>query len=70
LEQALAAVGTFFAGIEIVENRYGELTELGTPTLVADQMYHCAAVIGRSAKILRALSLIMMTKVRFLGSVM
>ncbi|HEX4365816.1 MAG TPA: hypothetical protein VH023_03255 [Rhodopila sp.] len=46
LEQALAAVGGFFAGIEIVENRYGDLTELGTPTLVADQMYHCAAVIG------------------------
>ena len=46
LEQALAAVGDFFAGIEIVENRYGDLKELGTPTLVADQMYHCAAVIG------------------------
>jgi 2-keto-4-pentenoate hydratase len=46
LDQALAAVGEFFAGIEIVENRYGDLTKLGTPTLVADQMYHCAAVIG------------------------
>jgi 2-keto-4-pentenoate hydratase len=46
LEQARAAVGTFFAGVEIVENRYGDLTALGTPTLVADQMYHCAAVIG------------------------
>ncbi|MDB5403750.1 MAG: hypothetical protein JWQ55_5768 [Rhodopila sp.] len=46
LEQALAAVGDFFAGIEIVENRYGDLKALGTPTLVADQMYHCAAVIG------------------------
>jgi 2-keto-4-pentenoate hydratase len=46
LEQALEAVGTFFAGIEIVENRYGDLKQLGTPTLLADQMYHCAAVIG------------------------
>jgi 2-keto-4-pentenoate hydratase len=46
LEQALAAVGEFFAGVEIVENRYGDLKDLGTPTLVADQMYHCAAVIG------------------------
>lgn len=45
-QQALAAVGEFFAGIEIVENRYGDLKELGTPTLLADQMYHCAAVIG------------------------
>jgi 2-keto-4-pentenoate hydratase len=46
LQQALAAVGSFFAGIEIVENRYGDLKALGTPTLLADQMYHCAAVIG------------------------
>jgi 2-keto-4-pentenoate hydratase len=46
LAQALAAVGDFFAAIEIVENRYGDLAELGTPTLRADQMYHCAAVIG------------------------
>jgi 2-keto-4-pentenoate hydratase len=46
LEQALAAVGEFFAGIEIVENRYGDLKDLGTPTLLADQMYHAAAVIG------------------------
>ncbi len=46
LEQALAAAGEFFAGVEIVENRYGDLKDLGTPTLVADQMYHCAAVIG------------------------
>lgn len=46
LDQALAAVGEFFAGVEIVENRYGDLQRLGTPTLLADQMYHCAAVIG------------------------
>jgi len=45
-EQALAAVGDFTAGIEIVENRYGELRQLGTPTLTADQMYHAAAVVG------------------------
>ncbi len=44
--QALAAIGDFVAGIEIVENRYGDVRELGTPTLVADQMYHAAAVIG------------------------
>lgn len=46
LDQAVAAVGDFFAAIEIVENRYGDLKELGTPTLLADQMYHAAAVIG------------------------
>ena len=48
LAQATAAVGTFFAAMEIVENRYGDLKELGTPTLLADQMYHCAAVIGEA----------------------
>ncbi len=46
LEQALAAVGDFVAGIEIVENRYGDVKELGAPMLLADQMYHAAAVIG------------------------
>jgi 2-keto-4-pentenoate hydratase len=51
LDQALAAVGDFFAGIEIVENRYGDLKELGTPTLVADQMYHAAAVIGEPSAV-------------------
>ena len=45
-EQALAAVGGFFAGIEIVENRYGDLKALGSPTLVADRMYHAAAIVG------------------------
>jgi len=45
-EQAAAAVGEFIAGIEIVENRYDDLKTLGTPTLVADQMYHAAAVVG------------------------
>ena len=45
-EQVAAAGGDFIAGIELVENRYGDLQTLGTPTLVADQMYHAAAVIG------------------------
>src|SRR3984957_12576498 len=51
LDQAIAAVGDFVAGIEIVENRYGDLKALGTPTLVADQMYHAAAVIGDQGKV-------------------
>jgi len=29
-----------------VENRYGDLKQLGTPTLIADQVFHAAAVIG------------------------
>ena len=46
LEQAAAAVGEFTCGIEVVENRYDDLKTLGTPTLIADQVYHCAAVLG------------------------
>ncbi len=45
-KQAADAVGDLFAAIEIVENRYGELTALGTPTLIADQVFHAAAVLG------------------------
>ena len=41
-----SAVGEFVAGIEIVENRYDDLKALGTPTLIADQVYHVAAVLG------------------------
>jgi 2-keto-4-pentenoate hydratase len=45
-EMVAAAVGEFVAGIEIVENRYDDLKTLGTPTLLADQVYHVAAVLG------------------------
>ncbi len=47
-EAAGEAVGAFVAGIELVENRYDDLKTLGTPSLMADQMYHAAAVVGRS----------------------
>jgi 2-keto-4-pentenoate hydratase len=45
-EQAAAAVGQLFAGIELVENRYEDGAAIGVPTLVADQFYHAASVIG------------------------
>jgi 2-keto-4-pentenoate hydratase len=48
-ERAAGAVGELFAAIEIVENRYGELLELGVPTLIADQVFHVAAVLGEPA---------------------
>lgn len=53
-EQAAAAVADVFAAIEVVENRYGpppagDLVALGTPTLIADQVYHAAAVLGPPA---------------------
>lgn len=57
-----AAVGDLFAAIEVVENRYGpppagDLKALGTPTLVADQVYHAAAVLGAPPADWRALDL-------------
>jgi len=45
-DAAAAAVASVFAAIELVENRYGDLRELGTPTLIADQVFHAGAVLG------------------------
>ncbi len=50
-EQAIEAVASLHAAIEIVENRYGpppigDLKAVGTPTLIADQVYHAACVLG------------------------
>jgi 2-keto-4-pentenoate hydratase len=47
--RAEAAVAEVFAAIEVVEKRYGDLQELGTPTLVADQVFHRAGVLGLPA---------------------
>ena len=44
--QVSAAVGELMAAIEIVENRNGALDCLDTPTLVADQVFHAAAIVG------------------------
>ncbi|NOG71905.1 2-keto-4-pentenoate hydratase [Roseicella sp. DB1501] len=46
-EQAAAAVAEIFPAIEIVEKRYGDLAALGTPTLIADQVFHASGVLGR-----------------------
>jgi 2-keto-4-pentenoate hydratase len=61
-EAAAAAVGALFAAIEIVENRYGpppigDVQRFGVPTLVADQFYHAAAVIGDPVAAWQALDL-------------
>jgi 2-keto-4-pentenoate hydratase len=47
--EAAAAVAEVFAAIEIVEKRYNDLAELGTPTLIADQVFHRAGVLGPPA---------------------
>jgi 2-keto-4-pentenoate hydratase len=57
MARAAQAVGAFLAAIEVVENRYGDLTELGAPTLLADQMFHAAAVLGSSLPDWQALDL-------------
>ncbi len=48
--QAAAAVAEVFAAIEIVEKRYDDLAALGTPTLIADQVFHRAGVLGAPAE--------------------
>ncbi len=62
LETVSKAVGEVFAAIEIVENRYGlppagDLKVVGTATLIADQVYHVAAVLGVPAVNWRSLDL-------------
>ena len=44
--QAAAAVAQVMPAIEIVEKRYGDLAALGTPTLIADQVFHASGVLG------------------------
>jgi 2-keto-4-pentenoate hydratase len=48
-EAAAGAVVDIFPAIEIVERRYDDLKVLGTPTLIADQVYHAAGVLGAPA---------------------
>lgn len=45
-EQAADAVAEVFAAMEIVDRRYGDLGVLGTPTLIADQVFHAGGVLG------------------------
>ena len=56
-EQAAEAVGAVMAGIELVENRYGDLKALGTPALVADRVFHAAAILGAGVEAWHGLDL-------------
>jgi 2-keto-4-pentenoate hydratase len=63
LEEAHRAIGEVFAAIEIVENRYGpppvgDVKSVGLPTMIADQFYHVAAVIGSGRDDWRDLDLV------------
>lgn len=46
---AAEAVAACFPAIEIVENRYTDFKAFGVPTLIADQVFHVAAVVGADA---------------------
>ncbi|MBR0681141.1 hydratase [Roseomonas eburnea] len=56
-DQAAAAVGEVFAAMEIVEKRYDDLAKLGTPTLIADQVFHAGGVLGTPVADWRGLDL-------------
>ncbi|MBR0670318.1 2-keto-4-pentenoate hydratase [Neoroseomonas soli] len=56
-DQAAAAVGEVFAAMEIVEKRYDDLAKLGTPTLIADQVFHAGGVLGAAVADWRSLDL-------------
>lgn len=66
-EQAGKAVGEVFPAIEIVEKRYEDLKALGTPTLIADQVFHRAGVIGAPVKDWRSVDLAAVHGEMFLG---
>jgi 2-keto-4-pentenoate hydratase len=56
-EQAGGAVAEVFAAIEVVDKRYNDLAALGTPTLIADQVFHAGGVLGAPAANWRSLDL-------------
>jgi 2-keto-4-pentenoate hydratase len=56
-DQAREAVDRVMAAIEIVENRYEDLAGFGAPAMVADQVFHAAAVLGEPYTDWRALDL-------------
>lgn len=45
-EQATDAVADLMAGIELVDNRYGPIESVHMPTMLADQVFHAAAIPG------------------------
>ena len=57
-DDAAAAVDLLMAGIEVVENRYPDLRAFGTPALVADQVFHAAAILGTPTADWAALDLV------------
>jgi 2-keto-4-pentenoate hydratase len=44
------AVAACMAAIEVVEDRYADFATLGVPTLITDDFFHYAAVLGREVE--------------------
>ena len=49
-EEAAGAIAEIMPAIEIVDNRYGDWSALGTPTLIADDFFQAACVLGAPAE--------------------
>lgn len=56
-DAAREAVDQVMPAIEIVENRYADLAAFGAPAMVADQVFHAAAVLGAPSPGWRGLDL-------------
>jgi len=57
-DRAAAAVDGVMGAIEVVENRYPDLRAFGTPALVADGLFHAAAILGTPCADWRTLDLL------------
>jgi len=55
--EAMEAVAEVFAAIEVVDKRYHDLPALGTPSLIADQVFHAGGVLGTPAVAWRSIDL-------------
>ena len=49
-EETAAAIAEVMPAIEIVDNRYGDWSALGTPTLIADDFFQAACILGPPAR--------------------
>jgi len=47
---AAGAVGSLHPAIEVVDNRYGDFTRIGAPTIIADDVFHHAIVLGAEVR--------------------
>lgn len=56
-DRVSAAVGACSAGMEVVDDRYVDYKSLDTPTLIADDFFDAAVVIGEPVERWRALDL-------------